>query len=120
MVVDSGASRHMMGTHEFFTSWSETNSDLHVELGTHAKCGVEGVGIVRFQLESRGFLEVENVLYVPELKDEFSLSLSSGGQGLCSLVPKDKCSCIQRELALTQQSTLVSERVGYTGCRESL
>jgi hypothetical protein len=32
---------------------------------THAKCGVEEVGIVRFQLESRGFLEVVDVLYVP-------------------------------------------------------
>jgi hypothetical protein len=66
----------MKGTHEFFTSWSETNSDLHVELGTHAKCGVEGVGIVRFQLESGGFLEVANVFYVPELKTN-SLSISA-------------------------------------------
>jgi hypothetical protein len=73
--LDSGASRHMMGTHELFTSWSETDSDLHVELDTHAKCGVEGVGTVRFQLESGGFLEVADVLYVPELKKNF-LSVS--------------------------------------------
>jgi hypothetical protein len=46
--MDSGASRHMMGTHELFTSWLEMDSDFHVELDTHAKCGVEGVGIVRF------------------------------------------------------------------------
>jgi hypothetical protein len=46
-----------------------------VEHGTHAKCGVEGFGIVRFQLESGGFLEVEDVLYVPELKNKF-LSVS--------------------------------------------
>jgi hypothetical protein len=58
----------MMGTHELFTSWSEMDSDLHVELGTHAKCGVEGVGTVRFQLESGGSLEVVDVLYVPELR----------------------------------------------------
>jgi hypothetical protein len=32
----------------------------------------------------------------------------------------EKCSFIQRELSLTKQSTLVSERSGYTGCRESL
>jgi hypothetical protein len=66
--LDNGASRHMTGTHELFTSWSEIDSGLHVELGTHAKCGVEGVGTVRFHLESGGFLEVEDVLYVPELK----------------------------------------------------
>jgi hypothetical protein len=35
-----------------------------VELGTHAKCGVEGVGTVRFQLESRGWF----MLYVLELR----------------------------------------------------
>jgi hypothetical protein len=49
--VDSGASRHMMGTHALFISLSEKDSDLHVELGTNAKCGTEGVGTVRFQLE---------------------------------------------------------------------
>jgi hypothetical protein len=62
--------------------------NLHVELGTHAKCGVEGVGTVRFQLESRGFLEVVNVLYVLELKKNF-LSFSFGGQGFC-LVFREK------------------------------
>jgi hypothetical protein len=46
--VDSGASRHMTGTHDLFTRWSKIDSDLHVELGTHAKCVVEGVGTVRF------------------------------------------------------------------------
>jgi hypothetical protein len=39
-----------------------------VDLGTHAKCGVEGVGTIKLHLKSRGFLEVEDVLYVPELK----------------------------------------------------
>jgi hypothetical protein len=80
--VDSGASRHMTGTHELFTSLSEKDLDLHVELGTNAKCGVEGVGTVRFQLESGGSLEVADVLYVPELKNEFSLSFNNGGQGI--------------------------------------
>jgi hypothetical protein len=44
-----------------FTNFSEKDSNLHVELGTNAKCGGEGVGTVGFQLESRGSLEVENV-----------------------------------------------------------
>ena len=53
---------------ELFTNLSRTNPDLHVELGTHAKCVVKGVGIVRFQLESGGSLEVRDVLYVLELR----------------------------------------------------
>ena len=66
--VDSGASRHMTRTQELFANLSKEDLDLHVELGTNAKCVVEGVGTVRFQLESRGSLEVASVLYVSELK----------------------------------------------------
>ena len=58
----------MTGTHQLLTSWSNTDLDLHVELGTDAKCDVEGVGTVRFRLESRGFLGVADLLYVPELR----------------------------------------------------
>ena len=66
--MDSGASRYMTRTHELFTSLSRTNLDLHVELGTHAKCDVKEVEIIKFQLELGGSLEVTDVLYVPELK----------------------------------------------------
>jgi hypothetical protein len=63
-----GDSFHMIRKNEFFTSWLETDSNMHVELGTNAKCGVEGFGIVRFQLELGGYLRVTYVLYVPKLK----------------------------------------------------
>jgi hypothetical protein len=49
--MDSVHSHHMMGTHELFTSWSELDSDMHVEIGISAKCGVEGVGTIRFYME---------------------------------------------------------------------
>jgi hypothetical protein len=65
----------MTGTHELFTSWLETELDLHVEIDTLAKYGIEGVGTVRFELESGGFLKVADVLYVPEPKKNF-LSVS--------------------------------------------
>jgi hypothetical protein len=74
--VDSGDSRYMMRTHELFTSWSKMDSNMHVELGTHVRCGVEEVGTIRFQLESRGFLEVADVLYVPEIRRNL-LSISA-------------------------------------------
>jgi hypothetical protein len=66
--LDSGDSHHVTGTHEMFTEWSEIDSNLHVELHTLSKCGVEGLRIVGFQMYSKGFLEVAHVLYVPELK----------------------------------------------------
>jgi hypothetical protein len=66
--VDSGVSHHMTRTCELFTNWSEIDSYMHAELGTNAKCSAEGVGIVKFQLESGGSLEVVDVLYVLSLK----------------------------------------------------
>jgi hypothetical protein len=74
---EESKSRKNRGSEENLSlvSWTETYSGLHVDLGTHAKCGVEGTGIVRFHLESRYFLEVEYVLYVLELKNNL-LSVS--------------------------------------------
>jgi len=54
---------------------------LDVELGTNAKCGIVGVGIVKFQLESGGSLEVENVLYVLELKKNLLSVLAMEDRG---------------------------------------
>jgi hypothetical protein len=73
--LENGASHHMMGTHELFTSWLETELGLHVELGTHAKCVLERDGIVWFHIDLIGFLEVVYVLYVPELKKNLFLVL---------------------------------------------
>jgi hypothetical protein len=47
-----------------------------MELETHVKCGVEGVGRVRFYLDSGGSLEVEDVLYVLDMRRNF-LSVSA-------------------------------------------
>jgi len=49
--MDSGHSHHMMGTCELFTSWSEPDTNMHVEIGISAKCGVEGVGTIRFYMD---------------------------------------------------------------------
>jgi hypothetical protein len=50
-----------------FLSLSETDSNCCVGVGTNPQLVVKGVGSVRFHLESRGFLEVFGVLYVPEM-----------------------------------------------------
>jgi hypothetical protein len=52
-----------------------------VKLGTNAKCGVEGVGTIRFQLELGGSLEVAYVLYVLELKKNLLLVLAMEDKG---------------------------------------
>jgi hypothetical protein len=65
--VDSGASRHMTGMRSVFLSLTEIDSDCNVNCGVGPQLAVKGVGRVRFQLESGGFLEVVEVLYIPEL-----------------------------------------------------
>jgi len=72
----SGAYLHLTGTRELFTNYSNTKSNIHVEIGTNAKCGVQGAGIVSFYLESRASLELKHVNYIWKLKMNF-LSLST-------------------------------------------
>jgi hypothetical protein len=91
------------------------DSNLHVELGTNAKCGVEGVGMVGFQLESGGSLEVVNVLYVPELKMNF-LSVSTMEDKAYAITFEDGQVLFGRkDLALTQREFFVTKREIYTG-----
>jgi hypothetical protein len=58
----------MTGMRTMFLSVSETGSDLHVQSGASTMHAVKGVGCVKFQLESGGSLEVDEVMFVPELK----------------------------------------------------
>jgi hypothetical protein len=74
--LDSGASRHMIEAHELFSSVTERDSDVHVQLGDDAKYVVKGEGTITFQLESGGLLDAHDVLYVPSLKKKF-LSVSA-------------------------------------------
>jgi hypothetical protein len=67
-LVDSGASCHMTGARELFESFTETDSDMCVELGMGTRHAVQGTGTIRFQLESGDVLRVTNVLWVPELR----------------------------------------------------
>jgi hypothetical protein len=74
--VDNGSSRHMMGMRSVFLSVSKTSLDCHAKSEAHTKHALKGVGCVRFQLESGMSLEVDEVMYVPELSVNF-LSVSA-------------------------------------------
>jgi hypothetical protein len=52
-----------------------------VELGIHAKCGVEGVGTVRFHLDLGVSLEVAVVLYVLKITMNFLLVSTTEDSG---------------------------------------
>jgi hypothetical protein len=110
--VDSGASRHMTGTHELFTNLSEKDLDLHVELGTNAKCGVERVGTIRFQLEIRGSLEVADVLYVSKLMKSF-LSISTMEDRGYTIIFEDGQVLIWVEGFSLESTRILGNREGY-------
>jgi hypothetical protein len=58
----------MMGMRSVFLSVSKTSSYYHVKSGVHTRYAVKGVECVRFKLELGVSLEVDEVIYVLELK----------------------------------------------------
>jgi hypothetical protein len=66
--MDSGSSRHMTGMRSIFLTFSESDTDCFVGSGTNTRQAIKGYGYVRFQLESGGFMGIEHMLYVPDLK----------------------------------------------------
>jgi hypothetical protein len=53
---------------ELFEIFTESDSDVYVELGVGTKNVVKGSRIVPFQMESGGMLRVMGVLWVSELR----------------------------------------------------
>ena len=79
--LDSGASCHMTKAWELFSSLTERDSDVHVQLGDDAKYVVKGEGIVTFQLKLGGSLDAHDVLYVPGLKKNLLLGSTMEDRG---------------------------------------
>jgi hypothetical protein len=67
-LIDSGASRHMLGYKEHITDLVEKESRLHVLLGDNSIYTMKGVGTSTFQLDSDIPLQLSEVLYVPGMK----------------------------------------------------
>jgi hypothetical protein len=67
-LIDSGASRHMIGYREHLTDLVEKKSRLHVVLGDNARYTVKGVGNSSFQLDFDIPLQLSEVLYVLGMK----------------------------------------------------
>jgi len=74
-LIDSGTICHMTAAWDLFESFTESDSDLYVELGMGTKHAMQGSGTLSFRMESGDVLRVTNVLWVPELRRSvFSIS----------------------------------------------
>ena len=75
-LVDSGASRHMMGYRCALTDLTEHKSSIEVEMGDETSYSIQGIGSTSFRLDSSTNLKITKILYVPGIKKNL-LSVSS-------------------------------------------
>ena len=66
--MDSGASKHMTGYKESFINMFEHESPHKVKLGDDYKYPIKGSGEASYKIDSRKYLKMKDVLYVPALK----------------------------------------------------
>eukprot|EP00253_Pinus_taeda_P030949 PITA_30949 len=66
--LDSGASFHMSGDKNLFSTLKEKDLEIWIEMGDDGKYCVSGRGTIMFQREHGSPLTLSNVMYVPGLK----------------------------------------------------
>jgi hypothetical protein len=66
-LVDSGASKHMIGFKDILSYFETKYFTKHVDLGDENCYKIKGIGSISFRLESGDRLHVDEVLYVPGL-----------------------------------------------------
>jgi hypothetical protein len=67
-IIDSGASRHMIGDQVKLSSLNEKKTSYKVELGDKNTYPVEGIGQATIILKTSNNVHLNNVLYVPGLE----------------------------------------------------
>ena len=65
--IDSGASFHMTGFREYFSSYKEEDTNIQISMRNLSKLNPVGKGTVQFQRENGKIIPLHDVLYVPGL-----------------------------------------------------
>ena len=68
-LIDSGASKHMIGFKESFVKLSEHESPHKVKLGDDYQYPIKGNGESSYNIDSRKSMKMQDVLFVPGLKN---------------------------------------------------
>lgn len=68
-MVNSGASRHFTGYKEVLSNLIEREIDLKIMLGDQSTYPIKGLGFVYFHLDQGKTISLQEVLYVPGLKN---------------------------------------------------
>jgi hypothetical protein len=104
-LIDSGASRNMIGYSEHLIDIVEKESRLHVVLGDNSRYNMKGVGYSSFQLDSDIPLQLSKVLYVLGMKRNLVSIASLEDKGYKVIFSEGKC------LAWHKKSCMDSARV---------
>jgi len=67
--LDYGASFHMTSNKELFSNLEEKDLQRHIEMGDDGRYSTTKISIVTFQRESCSPLTLQDVMYVPSLKN---------------------------------------------------
>jgi hypothetical protein len=67
-IINSGASRHMMGDQVRLSNLNENKTSYKVELGDKTTYPVEGFGQASIKMKIGNYVHLRNVLYVPGLE----------------------------------------------------
>jgi hypothetical protein len=67
-LVDSGASRHIIGFKDYLSNLTKKDYSHQVRLGDNSSYPIKGIGNAFYSLDSGKHLKMENVLYVPGLQ----------------------------------------------------
>jgi hypothetical protein len=111
LYLDNGASHHITEARKLLSSLTIKYSGSHVELGDDVEYTVEGEGTILFQLESRGSLEAQDVIYVLDLKKNL-LSISSLEDGGYEVLFKKGQALIHSEGAIPDTTVTISVKEG--------
>ena len=70
-LIDSGASKHMTGKKKTLSRLEEKNSPQKVSLGDDYQYPIKHISESSYKLDSRTFMNMKEVLYVPGLKKNY-------------------------------------------------
>ena len=74
-LIDSGASKHMIGQRDILSYISEKKFSQKVTLGDDYQYPIKGVGESNYKLNSGNSMKMKDILYVPSFKNNL-LSIS--------------------------------------------
>lgn len=71
--LDSGASFHLMGYKELFSSLEEKDLQMHIEMGDDKSYSATGIGTITFQRQSGKPFLLKDVMHISSLKNNLVL-----------------------------------------------